>query len=65
MRKQELPSAVCSEAYPTDPDFPQLKVASDRRLMLEVDNHLRALGWAIVRLDVFRTLGLPHRSAPR
>ena len=37
----------------------------DRRLMLEVDNHLRALGWAIVRLDVFRTLGLPHRSAPR
>jgi len=37
----------------------------DRRLMLEVDNHLRTLGWAIERLDVFRTLGLPHRSAPR
>ena len=30
-----------------------------------VDNHLRALGWAVVRLDVFRTLGLPHRSASR
>src|SRR3989449_7140742 len=37
----------------------------DRRLMTEIDNHLRALGWAVVRLDVFRTLGLPHRSAPR
>jgi len=24
----------------------------DRRLMLEIDNHLRALGWAVVRLDV-------------
>ena len=37
----------------------------DRRLLLEVDNHLRALGWAVVRLDVFRTLGVPHRSASR
>ena len=35
----------------------------DRRLMSEIDNHLRALGWAVVRLDVFRTLGLPHRSS--
>jgi hypothetical protein len=33
----------------------------DRRLMNEIDNHLRALGWAVVRLDVFRTLGLPRR----
>ena len=24
--------------------------------------HLRALGWAIVRLDVFRSTGLPHRN---
>jgi hypothetical protein len=37
----------------------------DRRLMNEIDNHLRALGWAVVRLDVFRTLGLTHRSAAR
>jgi hypothetical protein len=37
----------------------------DRRLMNEIDNHLRALGWAVVRLDVFRTLGLSHRSASR
>ena len=37
----------------------------DRRLMNEIDNHLRALGWAVVRLDVFRALGLPHRSASR
>jgi hypothetical protein len=29
--------------------------------MNEIDNHLRALGWAVVRLDVFRTLGLPRR----
>src|SRR5262249_16708428 len=36
-----------------------------RRLMSEIDNHLRALGWAVVRLDVFRALGLPHRSSPR
>jgi hypothetical protein len=35
----------------------------DRRLMNEIDNHLRALGWAVVRLDVFRTLGLSHRSS--
>ena len=35
----------------------------DRRLMNEIDNHLRALGWAVVRLDVFRTLGLPHRGS--
>ena len=35
----------------------------DRRLMNEIDNHLRALGWAVVRLDLFRTLGLPHRGA--
>ena len=33
----------------------------DRRLMNEIDNHLRALGWAVVRLDVFRTLGMPRR----
>ena len=33
----------------------------DRRLMNEIDNHLRALGWAVVRLDVFRTLGLSRR----
>jgi hypothetical protein len=37
----------------------------DRRLMSEIDNHLRALGWAVVRLDVFRTLGLTHRSNSR
>jgi hypothetical protein len=37
----------------------------DRRLLLEIDNHLRALGWAVVRLDVFKTLGMPHRSASR
>ena len=35
----------------------------DRRLMNEIDNHLRALGWAVVRLDVFRTLGLAHRGS--
>jgi hypothetical protein len=37
----------------------------DRRLMNEIDNHLRALGWAVVRLDVFRNLGLTHRGTVR
>ncbi len=31
----------------------------------QTDCHLRALGWAIVRLDVFRTLGRPHGGASR
>lgn len=35
-RKKELPSAVCREAFPADPDFPQLMIASDPGLMLEV-----------------------------
>lgn len=35
----------------------------DRRLMLEIDNQLRALGWAVVQLDVIRTVGL-HTSPP-
>jgi hypothetical protein len=42
---------------PSSPD----RRRGDRRLMNEIDNHLRALGWAVVRLDVFRTLGLPRR----
>lgn len=37
----------------------------DRRLTLEVEDHLRTLGWAIVRLDVFRTLRMPHHSGAR
>ena len=36
----------------------------DRRVMA-VEDHLRTLGWAIVRLDVFRTLRLPYHSAQR
>jgi len=36
MRKQQLSAEVCLEAFPDDPDFPQLKVASDPSLMLEV-----------------------------
>jgi hypothetical protein len=43
--------------------------AADRRRgnhqKLETDNQLKALGWAIVRLDVFRSAGPPHRSLPR
>jgi hypothetical protein len=37
----------------------------DRRLMLEVDEHLRTLGWAIVRLDVFRALRMSYQSTAR
>ena len=29
---------------------------------VQTDYHLKALGWAIVRLDVFRSTGLPHRN---
>src|SRR5712691_7821719 len=36
VRKQELPAVVCREAFPVDPDFPQLEIASDPGLMLEV-----------------------------
>jgi len=37
----------------------------DRRLTLEVDEHLRTRGWAVVRLDVFRSLGRSTLSDPR
>src|SRR3989442_7221631 len=44
MQKKELPLAVCSEAFPTDPDFPQLKIAADPALMIEVfREHLKAV----------------------
>jgi len=33
---KELPLSVCEEAFPVDPDFPQLKTATDSALMLEV-----------------------------
>jgi hypothetical protein len=35
----------------------------DCRVRLDIDNQLRALGWAVVRLDVFRTAGLSHLNA--
>ena len=34
----------------------------DRRLILDIDDQLRALGWAVVQLDVIRTVGL--RTSP-
>jgi hypothetical protein len=37
----------------------------DRRLTLEVDEHLRTHGWAVVRLDVFRSLGRSGLGASR
>ena len=43
MRKQELPAAICLEAFPDDPDFPQLKIASDPVQMLDVfRRHLKS-----------------------
>ena len=42
MTKPELAVAVCREGWPVDPDFPQLKIASDPGLMLEVfRSHLK------------------------
>ena len=37
----------------------------DRRLTMEVDEHLRTRGWAVVRVDVFRSLGRATLSDPR
>ena len=34
----------------------------DRRLTLEVDDRLRTVGWAIVRLDVFRGISTAFRA---
>jgi hypothetical protein len=34
----------------------------DRRLTLEVDDRLRTVGWAVVRLDVFRSLSAAFRA---
>src|SRR5437879_5695 len=36
MSRPEVPAAVRLEAFPADPDFPHLTVASDPGLMLEV-----------------------------
>src|SRR2546430_12860289 len=36
MRKQELPADIRLEAFPEDPDFPQLKIAGDPGRMLEL-----------------------------
>src|SRR4029453_196917 len=44
-----------NDARPSGPD----RRRGDRRLMNEIDNHLRALGWAVVRPEGFRPLGLP------
>src|SRR6266513_1516845 len=42
MRKQQQTAEVCLGAFPDDPDFPQLKVASDPGRMLEVfRSHLK------------------------
>ena len=37
----------------------------DHQQRLETDNHLKALCWAIVRLDVFPVAGLSHRQGSR
>ena len=49
---KELPSAVCEEAFPFDPDFPQLKTASDPALMLEVfRSHLKPVSGKVLRIE--------------
>ena len=52
MRKQALPAAVCMDAFPADPDFPQLETACDARLMLDVfRNHLKAVSGKAYRIE--------------
>ena len=50
--KIELPFDVCAEGFPVDPDFPQLKVASDPQLMLEVfRRHLKPVSGRLCQIQ--------------
>ena len=52
MRKQALPAAVCLDGFPRDPDFPQLAMASDPQLMLQVfRQHLKAVSGKAYRIE--------------
>ena len=52
MRKQALPAAVCMDGFPRDPDFPQLEIASDAGLMLEVfRRHLKTVSRKAYRIE--------------
>jgi hypothetical protein len=47
-----LPVEVCAEAFPADPDFPQLRIASDSGRMLEVfRRHLKPLSGRVYELQ--------------
>src|SRR6266571_8854194 len=60
MRKKELPLAVCSEAFPADPDFPQLRIATDPVLMLEVfREHLKPISGSA--LDILECIPFRFR----
>ena len=53
--KIELPVDVFAEGFPVDPDFPQLKVASDPQLMLEVfRRHLRPVSGRLCQIQECR-----------
>jgi hypothetical protein len=52
VQKQALPAAVCLDAFPADPDFPQLETASDPRAMLQVfRRHLTAVSGKAYRIE--------------
>ena len=52
MRKQALPAAVCMDGFPRDPDFPQLEIASDAGLMLQVfRRHLKTVSGKAYRIE--------------
>src|SRR5438045_8260910 len=52
MQKQALPAAVCLDAFPADPDFPQLETASDPGRMLQVfRRNLRAASGKAYRIE--------------
>src|SRR6266436_1708094 len=49
---KELPLAVCEAAFPADPDFPQLQIASDPERMLEVfRRHLKLVSGVPCRIQ--------------
>jgi hypothetical protein len=50
-RRRPLPAAVYAETYPTDPDFPQLGIATDPQRMLELfRTHLKPIAGTDVEI---------------
>ena len=52
MRTRQLPETVRPEAFPADPDFPQLEIATDPGLMLDVfRTHLKPVAGKVCHIE--------------